>query len=385
MISRRAFGLSALAATLFGPGLGRAKAGQRVIVVGAGVAGITAGYLLQRAGAEVTILEAAPHWGGRIKRLEGFADFPIDLGAEWIHADHSILKEIVDDRTAKVDEETITYRPKTYDTWDGESRGSANWLRLAYAERKFKRTTWYGFFERHMLPSVSGSLRLNEPVSRIEHSGTGVTVRTAKARYSADQVIVTTPLSVLQKGGISFAPSLPRRIKAALDDTVFGSGLKAFFKFKERFYGDITLPQGASGFTADTWSERIFYNAAFGKDSGDHVLGLFQNSNVPLATARQSDAQIQRDLLAELDRIYDGAASQLVEKVHVQNWDRVPYIHGTYSNDYDEGAQGTLVYAFRPVAGRLFFAGEALGGEDRSTVHGAAFSAFEAVDQLLQS
>lgn len=385
MISRRAFGVSALAAVLFGPGLGRAKAGQRVIIVGAGVAGITAGYLLQRAGAEVTILEAAPHWGGRIKRLEGFADFPIDLGAEWIHADHSILKEIVDDPAAKVDEETITYRPKTYDTWDGESRGSANWLRLAYAERKFKRTTWYGFFERNMLPSVSASLRLNEPVSQIEHSDTGVTVRTAKARYSADQVIVTTPLSVLQKEGISFAPSLPRRITAALDDTVFGSGLKAFFKFKERFYGDITLPQGVSGFTADTWSERIFYNAAFSKDSGDHVLGLFQNSNVPLATARQSDAQIQRDLLSELDRIYDGAASQLVEKVQVQNWDRVPYINGTYSNDYDEGAQGTLVYAFRPVAGRLFFAGEALGGEDRSTVQGAAFSAFEAVDQLLQS
>lgn len=385
MISRRAFGLSALAATLFGPGLGRAKPGQRVIVVGAGVAGVTAGYLLRRAGAEITILEAAPHWGGRIKRLEGFADFPIDLGAEWIHADHSVLREIVDNPAANVGEETITYRPKTYDTWDGESRGSANWLRLAYAERKFKRTTWYGFFERHMLPSVSTSLRLSEPVTRIEHSDTGVTVTTAKARYSADHVIVTTPLSVLQKGGISFAPGLPRRITAALDDTVFGSGLKAFFKFKERFYGDITLPQGVSGFTADTWSERIFYNAAFGKDSSDHVLGLFQNSNVPLATARQSDAQIQRDLLAELDRIYDGAASQLVEKVQVQNWDRVPYINGTYANDYDEGDQGTLVYAFRPVAGRLFFAGEALGGEERSTVHGAAFSAYEAVDQLLQA
>ena len=49
-----------------------------------------------------------------------------------------------------------------------------------------------------MLPSVSASLRLNEPVNRIEYSYTGVTVRTSKARYNADQVIVTTPLSVLQ-------------------------------------------------------------------------------------------------------------------------------------------------------------------------------------------
>jgi len=36
-----------------------------------------------------------------------------------------------------------------------------------------------------------------------------------------------------------------------------------------------------------------------------------------------------------------------------------------------------------PVSGKVFFAGEALGGDAQSTVHGAAFSAISAVEKLL--
>ena len=35
-----------------------------------------------------------------------------------------------------------------------------------------------------------------------------------------------------------------------------------------------------------------------------------------------------------------------------------------------------------PVGGKLFFAGEMLGGEAQSTVHGAAFSAIKAVERM---
>ena len=57
----------------------------KIIVIGAGAAGLTAGHLLEQRGIEFEILEAAPIYGGRVRKLEGFADFPIDLGAEWIH------------------------------------------------------------------------------------------------------------------------------------------------------------------------------------------------------------------------------------------------------------------------------------------------------------
>ncbi|MDE0547638.1 NAD(P)/FAD-dependent oxidoreductase [Microbacterium sp. C7(2022)] len=54
------------------------------IIVGAGIAGLTAARLLQRAGQEVVVLEARDRIGGRVTtvRTHGMAT---DMGASWIH------------------------------------------------------------------------------------------------------------------------------------------------------------------------------------------------------------------------------------------------------------------------------------------------------------
>lgn len=55
--------------------LRRRTAPKRVVVVGAGLAGLAAAYELQRAGHDVVVLEARPFAGGRVRTLrDGFAD-----------------------------------------------------------------------------------------------------------------------------------------------------------------------------------------------------------------------------------------------------------------------------------------------------------------------
>ena len=54
------------------------------IVIGAGVAGLTAARLLRRNGRTVVVLEARDHIGGRI-RTDRSGPHPTDLGASWIH------------------------------------------------------------------------------------------------------------------------------------------------------------------------------------------------------------------------------------------------------------------------------------------------------------
>ncbi|MET7666249.1 FAD-dependent oxidoreductase [Streptomyces sp. NPDC005373] len=54
------------------------------IVVGAGIAGITAARLLHAAGQRVVVLEARDRVGGRIW-TDRTAGFSVDRGASWIH------------------------------------------------------------------------------------------------------------------------------------------------------------------------------------------------------------------------------------------------------------------------------------------------------------
>jgi monoamine oxidase len=55
------------------------------IVLGAGMAGISAAHDLQKAGEPVIILEARDRIGGRVFTRRDLADFPVELGAELIH------------------------------------------------------------------------------------------------------------------------------------------------------------------------------------------------------------------------------------------------------------------------------------------------------------
>ena len=58
---------------------------MRMIVVGGGVAGLTAADAARCAGAEVTVLEARDRVGGRIRTVP-FGPGAVDLGAAWVHA-----------------------------------------------------------------------------------------------------------------------------------------------------------------------------------------------------------------------------------------------------------------------------------------------------------
>lgn len=81
--------LAAAAGLLLSDRAGLGQAGKRVVVVGAGLSGLTAGYELSRAGYEVTVVEARGRVGGRVV---SFGDFVpgkvVEGGAELIGSNH---------------------------------------------------------------------------------------------------------------------------------------------------------------------------------------------------------------------------------------------------------------------------------------------------------
>jgi monoamine oxidase len=67
----------------------------------------------------------------------------------------------------------------------------------------------YGQLADAMAAGLS-DIRYNEPVTEIVYSDEGVSVTTQSGmKLSADAVVVSVPIGVLQKGSISFSPPLP--------------------------------------------------------------------------------------------------------------------------------------------------------------------------------
>ena len=58
---------------------------RRVLVIGAGMAGLGAARTLADGGARVTVIEARDRLGGRTHTSHLWPDLPVDMGASWIH------------------------------------------------------------------------------------------------------------------------------------------------------------------------------------------------------------------------------------------------------------------------------------------------------------
>ena len=71
---------------------------MRVVVVGAGLAGLRTAHRLRSAGADVVVLEASPRPGGRVRTVhDAFtAGQYAESGAEWVDTHHARMNELLD-------------------------------------------------------------------------------------------------------------------------------------------------------------------------------------------------------------------------------------------------------------------------------------------------
>ncbi|MEO1260974.1 MAG: NAD(P)/FAD-dependent oxidoreductase [Bacteroidota bacterium] len=352
----------------------------KILIIGAGAAGLTAGHILNKYQIDFQIIEASPVHGGRVKKIGNFADFPIDLGAEWIHTDPSILATLLNDRQTNAEIEIINYNPQTYSVWKNGELKRRNFASNFYSEYKFKNSTWFDFFDQYIVPGISDKIVYNSPVSDIDYSGEKVIVKTTNNEiYDADKILVTVPLKILQNNMINFNPGLPAEKTEALTQVEMPDGLKVFIEFSERFYPDVIAFDGLISAMLD--GNHLYYDAAFGKDSQKNILGLFTvGEPASRYTDLQTDAAIMNKVLGELDEMFDGKATQTYVGHVVQNWSREPYIQGSYSHYDDHGAMDVLS---QPIGEKVYFAGEAYSSESQATVHGAAETAYAVVEQML--
>ena len=360
--------------------------GGKILVIGAGVTGITAGHILSQKNIDFEILEASAVHGGRVKKVAGFADFPIDVGAEWIHkwieAKPPMLKSLLADNDP--DFPTFEDRSETYAAWKNGKLQEPKVLSFFNGgsdDYKFTNATWFDFFDQLVTRSLNGKIQYHSPVNQIDYTKDQVTVSTHSGKeYHADKVLITVPIKILQNEDITFIPSLPAQQIAAFNKENMPGGLKVFIEFTENFYPHVLFPTGL--LKGALGGNHMYYDESYGKDSTKNIMGLFAVGEPSQKyTSLITDEAIIKYILQELDQMFEGKASKHYVKHVIQNWTAEPFIQGSYSE-----RRGNVQKMAAPVAHKIYFAGEAMNTNGHTiAVHGASESAYLALEKMLKS
>jgi monoamine oxidase len=221
-------------------------------------------------------------------------------------------------------------------------------------------------------------IRLRHAVRAVRLAGSGVVVATATEAFFADRVVCTLPLGVLKRGDVEFDPPLPAAHEGAI--ARIGNGL---------------LNKIVLAFPRGFWPAEAHYLRML-SDTRDNVapeiVSLQPHVNQPILVALVGGTAAQRIemlpdaaqaelVMGALRRMFGTAIPRPVD-MRVTRWSRDIHARGAYSFIPVGSSADDHEALCRPVAGRLFFAGEAATTEDPSYAHGALLGGRRAAQEV---
>lgn len=381
-----------------------------VIIVGAGICGLTAAFELARENRKILILEAENEPGGRAKSVQLPNGAYLNLGANWLHGGddnpfyqwakaHYDLGPLNEDmaektRVAIKDGKDVTpmfevCREKFEQAY--EAANHKNSLTFADVVRatgaadvekiaEFWATLWMAaddpasvsardFFEdplgiggwqlqkglSHLVTQMVDDVKsrgvdvhLAEPISAIS----GNTVSTGQAQYSAPNIIVTTSVGVLKSDAIAFDTDVSRILAQKLDGVTMGNFFKMCVPMTEAFFEGRNIPENYPVCLLD--DDPCFIHA---RTAAKPTITVF-TGGIRAKEMEMWDAREIQDFAYDAIRrskLFDDFEDYVAGDVIQTFWSNHPYYRGTYAV-HKPGHERTDLISHNG----LIFAGEGL-------------------------
>ncbi|KAG2155218.1 uncharacterized protein EDB93DRAFT_1239154 [Suillus bovinus] len=252
-------------------------------------------------------------------------------------------------------------------TFDVDMGGFSNKSNLCIDQRGFK-TIIQAEAADFLHPE---QVALNSVVTTIAYSGDGVTVTLKNGTtLTADYVLCTFSLGVLQYGDIAFKPALPSWKIEAIQSMVMATYTKIFLQFKKKFWFDTEMAIYAD-------KERGWYPIWQSLDHKDFFLGDFS-----LRIEGMQDSDVQKEVMKVLRAMYPNMTIPEPVAFHFKRWHADPLFRGSYSNwppsffpSHSDNLRAT-------VDKRLWFAGEATSLKYYGFLQGAYFEGLNAGEEI---
>ena len=409
---------------------------EKIIIIGAGAAGIGAGLRLKALGVPFIILEANDRIGGRAYTDNTSLSSKWDKGCSWFHcADINPLVDWANKLGTLYDKqdrsENALYWSESHWLDPTESTSvnlniskrfqeiyvaaelghdvsisnipinnsfeaavSEELVKLMCSEEThFTSAVGYGDYNdtgvNWMVTSGYGDLisrmaadapiRINTKVSEISYQKGGVRVETSSGQLDARAVIVTTSTNVLRSGQISLPAGPAQEILELVEDVPCGTYEKIAIEFEQ--YPFNPADNEAVWIQSYSDSNPIYFQISPQKKPMliAHVAGEQARELVQTGSQGMADFAIQK-----LTSVFGSKINKTICGTATTSWQADPLIQGGYS--YARiGAGHNRQKMIELDTGEIVFAGEAFSLPWYGTAHGAYQSGKDVASQLVRS
>lgn len=336
------------------------EAPQKIVIIGAGAAGLVAAYELDRAGHDITVLEARERFGGRVHTLfEPFNDGQFaEAGASRIPSNHDLTLSYAQFFNLTLD---IFYPDfANYVSINGSNTDltpASEYIGLPPFPNSVSRNAYRkirgGMFK---LPeafsnALGNKIFFQSAVESMVQDPDEVIINTVQGQqFVADRVLCTVPLPVLNK--ITFSPALSaEKVSAANGGYGYSASSRVFTQFNSRFWqaddlngwGDSSLPEEI---WQPTWDD-------------PRTQGILQ-SYMRGATAEQFETLSFDQQIDSVFARWANAFPNLrnhINTTHIHSWSNEQWSGSAFAAP-SAAQEATLGGHIGAVEGRIHFAGE---------------------------
>jgi monoamine oxidase len=360
---------------------------RKVLVLGAGMAGLVAAYELSKLGHDVTILEARMRPGGRVHTLrEPFVDgLYAEAGAARIPDNHDLTLKYVKEFSLKLE----PFYPSRLNAvrFDRSGReevpidGFTDAMTRNFGEelggkpeRWHKITGGFDLLPKAFAEKLAGKIQYGAAVVKIEQDANQARVVFMQDRrqqtLTADNVICTIPFSVLRDIEM---PGLSTRKKELIKNTRYDAVSRVYLQTRNRFWEE----KGLNGFAFTRGAIEV-WQPTWNQPGPRGILMTYARPGEAERITKLKEKDRIANTLKQLDGIFSGCRENFERGVS-KCWTEDEWSRGAWAF---VGLTDFFTASVRE--GRIHFAGEHLSPWF-SWIQGALSSGLRVVKEVEQS
>ena len=358
---------------------------KKVLILGAGLAGLVAGHELSKLGHDVTILEARTRPGGRVHTLrEPFSDgLYAEAGAARIPDEHELTLKYVKEFALPLEPFYPSRLSVLRFDRDGREEVPIDGFTDALTrnlgpdlggkpERWRKIKGGSDLLPKAFAEKLAGKIRYGAAVVRIEQDANQARVVFMEAgrqqALTADKVLCTIPFSVLRTIEL---PALSSRKREVIKRTHYDAVSRVYLQTRNRYWED----KGLNGFAFTTSGNIEIWQPTWSQPGPRGILMTYARPGEAERITKLKENERIADTLKQLDGIFGGLRENF-ERGSTKCWTE---------EEWSRGAWGLVglseFFTAASPEGRIHFAGEHLSAWV-SWMQGALSSGLRAVKEI---